>query len=278
MRTKRDIFTFIFACGAIAILILFNYLLSTISMHPIYDIVGNTPDARDCAFAPNSKSTAKETNNIDSTHIKRDLIKIEVAPGHFEDWYRDTTLHPIPNHWTFRSDACENIGHFKVILSDTPNLNGHLSYYNARHGYYVQLPKGMGINQCGEHELMPHGNEFYNNDTTLVVSAFALYYDVFPQYADSLLAEERSRLNRKSKHPTVRKIAPYTLLSKGRIDHSIKENPPADRFIRKWLLRKDIEGRKCEMWITIYFNDSLKYRLPEFEKIVRRFPNCPISK
>ena len=63
-------------------------------------------------------------------------------------------------------------------------------------------------------------------------------------------------------------------LSEGQIDHNNPDNPPADRFIRKWILKKDIEDRECEISITIYFNDSLEYRLPEFEKILNQFPNC----
>lgn len=123
-----------------------------------------------------------------------------------------------------------------------------------------------------------HDNEFYNADTTLVVSSSSLYYDVvlydIPQYADSFVSYERDFLNKMGEH-TIKRLSPYVWLSEGRIDHNNKNNPPADRFIRKWLLKKDIENRECHMSLTIYFNDSLEYRIPEFEKIINQFPNMP---
>lgn len=201
----------------------------------------------------------------------------EVANNHYEDWYYDPS-YPVPNHWTFRSVADKGYGFFKVISSDTPNWNGHLSYYNSRHGYYVLLPDGMGVNQRGENMMGAHDNEFYNADTTLVVSSSSLYYDVvlydIPQYADSFVSYERDFLNKMGEH-TIKRLSPYVWLSEGRIDHNNKNNPPADRFIRKWLLKKDIENRECHMSLTIYFNDSLEYRIPEFEKIINQFPNMP---
>lgn len=201
----------------------------------------------------------------------------EVAPRHFEDWYYDPS-YPVPNHWTFRSVADRGYGFLKVISSNTTDLDGNLSYYNSRHGYYVLLPDGMGVNQRGENIMGGHDNEFYNEDTTLVVSSAALFYDVvlidIPQYADSLFSYEIDFLNKLGKH-TIRKVSPNGWVSNGRIDHTDKENPPADQFIRKWLLKKDIEERECQMSLTIFFSDSLEYRLPEFEKIVTHFPDKP---
>ena len=202
---------------------------------------------------------------------------IEVAPGQLEDWFYDPS-YPVPNHWTFRSIADQGYGLLKVISSDTTYLNGNLMYYNSRHGYSVKLPKGMGINQRGENMMGGHGNEFYNADTTLVVSVHGLYYDAFlvdiPNYADSLTVYEEDFLHKMENHSTKR-ISHYVWLSEGRIDHNNPDNPPADRFMRKWLLKNDIEDRECEISITIYFNDSLEYRLSEFERILNQFPDYP---
>lgn len=204
----------------------------------------------------------------------------EVAPRRFEDWYYDPSC-PVPNHWTFRSNADRGYGFFKVVSSDTPDCNGNMSYYNSRHGYYVQLPKGIGINQRGENMMGGHDNEFYNSDTTLVVSAYAMYYDALlvdmPNYADSLAVYEKDFLHKMGVH-TINRLAKDEWLSEGQIDHNNPDNPPADRFIRKWMLNKDIEGRECEMSLTIYYNDSLSYRIPEFKKIVDLFPNNVIGK
>ena len=204
----------------------------------------------------------------------------EVAPNHYEDWYYDPS-YPVPNHWTFRSVADGGYGFFKVISSDTPNWDGHLLYYNSRHGYYVLLPAGMGVNQRGENMMGAHDNEFYNADTTLVVSSSALYYDIvlddIPHYADSLVSFERDLLNQMGEY-TFQKISPNVWVSKGKIDHNNKDNPPADRFIRKWLLKKDIENRECQMSLTIYFNDSLEYRIPELNNIIKQFPDIPSIK
>lgn len=201
----------------------------------------------------------------------------EVAPRYFEDWYYDPKC-PVPDKWTFRSVADRGYGFLKVVSSDTPDWNGNLSYFNSRHGYYVQLPKGMGFNQRGENMMGGHDNEFYNADTTLVVSAYAMYYDAVlvdePHYTDSLAMYEQKFLSDMGTH-RVHKLSPEVWFSEGRIFHSNKENPPADRFIRKWLLKKDIEGRECQMALTIYFNDSLEYRIDELRNIVTTFPEKP---
>lgn len=204
----------------------------------------------------------------------------EVAPTHFEEWYYDPS-YPVPQHWTFRSDADSKYGFLKVVSSDTPGWDGNISYYNSRHGFYVKHPKGMGFNQRGENMLGVHDNEFYNSDTTLVVATSAIFYDVvlvdIPQYADTLIAYEKNFLNKMGEH-TFKNISTDTWVSEGRIDHSDKENPPADRFLRKWLLKKDISRRDCQMSLTIYFHDSLEYRLPELEEIIAQFPDRPDMK
>lgn len=199
---------------------------------------------------------------------------LEVAPGYFEDWYYDTKC-PVPDKCTYRSVADRGYGFIKMISSNTPNWDGNLSYYNSRHGYYVNLPKGMGYNQRGENIKGGHDNEFYNADTTLVVSAFAMYYDAVlvdePHYADSLAMYEQKSLRDMGTYG-IHKLSPEVWMSEGRIGHSKKEKHPAARFIRKWLLKKDIEGRECLMTLTIYFNDSLEYRIDEFRNIVTSFP------
>lgn len=199
---------------------------------------------------------------------------IEVAPGQLEDWFYDPSC-PVPDYWTFRSIADRGYGFLKVISSDTPSLNGNLMYYNSRHGYSVNLPKGMGLSQRGENMIGGHGNEFYNADTTLVVSVYGLNYDAvladIPDYADSLAVYEKDFLHKMGNHSTKR-LSNYVWLSEGQIDHSNPDNPPADRFIRKWILKKDIEDRECEISITIYFNDSLEYRIQEIRDLITSFP------
>lgn len=105
---------------------------------------------------------------------------------------------------------------------------------------------------------------------------YGLYYDAFlddiPNYADSLALYEKNFLHKMGNHSTKR-LSHDVWLSGGRIDHNNPNNPPADKFIRKWLLKKDIEDRECEISVTIYFNDSLEYRLPEFERILNQFPD-----
>ena len=199
---------------------------------------------------------------------------VEVTPRHLEDWYYDPSM-PVSGLWTFRSVADRGYGFLKLISSNTPDFDGQLSYHNSRHGYSIQMPKGMGINQRGENMTGGHGNEFYNADTTLVISSGASYYDVllddYPNYEDSLRLYEKEYLDKLGSYAFLQKDS-YELVSKGIIDHSNPTNPPADCFIRKWISKKDIEGRECQMSLTIYFNDSLESLIPEFEKIINQFP------
>lgn len=201
----------------------------------------------------------------------------EVAPRHFEDWYYDPRC-PVTDKWTFRSVADRGYGFLKVISSDTPNWDGNMSYYNSRHGYYVKLPKGMGINQRGENMMGGHDNEFYNTDTTLVVSASAMYYDAVlvdePNYADSLRVRELEYLKELG-DATLTLDTINCIVAKIKINHANEENPPADYCLTKWLLKKDIEDRECHFALTIFYADSLSHRLPEFENIINQFPNAP---
>lgn len=114
---------------------------------------------------------------------------IEGALGQLEDWFYDPS-YPMPDHWTFRSIADKDYGFLKVISLDTTSLNGNMMYYNFRHAHSVNIPKGMGVNQRGENMMGEYGNEFYNVDTTLVVSVYGFNYDAVlvdtPNYAVSL--------------------------------------------------------------------------------------------
>ncbi len=204
-----------------------------------------------------------------------DSYVVKIGDGIMQEWYDvNDSIPGLPNTIGHRCDTESSWGLVKYFSTygDKP------VYYNDRHGFYVELPFGMGYNQSGENVMGAHDNEFYNADTTLVVSAGAMFYDVvlddIPQYADSLLSYEKDFLNKIGKH-TFKEVSPNVWISNGRIDHSDEENPPADRFIRKWLLKKDISDRECHMSLTIYFNDSLEYRLPEFERIINQFPYKP---
>lgn len=202
---------------------------------------------------------------------------IHMPNGQFQDWQDE------PDSISGIKGAEAHISYADVrwgFCKEFSTANGKPFYYNGRHGFYAVLPKGMGYNQSGENEMGGHYNMFYNSDTTLVVSASAMFYDVvlydYPEYADSLKAAELDFLNSIGKH-TLRNPSSYILISKGRIDHKNADNPQADHYIRKWLLKKDISNRECQMELTIYFNDSLSYRMPEFESIIEQFPDKPVS-
>lgn len=204
-----------------------------------------------------------------------DSYVVKVGNGILQEWYDETDSIPgISGTIGHRSNAESSYGFLKYFST----INEKSFYYNDRHGYFVRLPQGMGYNQYGENEMGAHGNEFYNNDTTLVVCANAMYYDAVlvdePHYADSLMVYERQYLNNLGDVET-NKLSSVEWISRGRIDHSNPDNPPADRFIRKWLLKKDFEDRESYMELTIYFNDTLSYRIPEFENIIQQFPNLP---
>ncbi|MCM1142038.1 MAG: YdcF family protein [Muribaculum sp.] len=206
---------------------------------------------------------------------KFDSYVVSVGNDILQEWYDEVDSVPgIKGAVAHRSDIDSSYGFYRYFSTK----NGKHIYYNVRHGYYVVLPNGMGYNQSGENMMGIHGNEFYNNDTTLVVSVYAMYYDVIlldePHYVDSLKIYERQFLKEMGDVKTD-KLSSVEWISQGRISHSSSENSSADRFIRKWLLKKDIDGRECEMELTIYYNDTLSYRLPELEHIIKQFPNLP---
>ena len=136
----------------------------------------------------------------------------------------------------------------------------------------------MGFSQTGEFIIGAHGNTFFNADSSLILSACSLYYDVLlddnPNYVDSLIVYEKELLNSLGEY-TLHQENSGIWSSNGRINHSDPSNPPTDRFLRKWLLKKDCDNRECQMELTIFYRDSLAYRLPEFEKIIQEFPDSP---
>ena len=175
----------------------------------------------------------------------------------------------------YYSISKEENGYYKCFNSK----NDTTFYYNNRHGYYVLLPRGMGENQRGEHLLGAHSNEFYNHDTTLVVSCNALFYDVLlddsPEYQDSLHLYEIEYLKEKGSVDFLINT-PDTIITKVKIDRSNPENPQADFLLSKWVIKKDIDNRECHMELYIWYNDSLKNREPEFLRIIEIFPDNPL--
>lgn len=200
---------------------------------------------------------------------------VKMPNGCLQDWYNEPDSIPgLTGAIAHRSNVESSWGLNKYFST----INDKPFYYNSRHGYYVLLPTGMGYNQFGESMMGSHSNEFYNADSTLVISCEALFYDILideiPNYIDSLRSQERQYLNELGQDVCTT-MSNDVIVSKGRINHSIPLNPPADCFFRKWLLKKDISDRECEMSVTIFFNDSLTYRLKDLENIINLFPNLP---
>lgn len=174
-------------------------------------------------------------------------------------------------HWFRTSDP---YGPFKSFSS----IGGRRFYFNLRHGFYVALPKEMGYAQRGAPMLGGHWNEFYNSDTTLVVTCDAMFYDVilldYPDYEDTLRRNHLKTLR------TIGKVklldySPHAITAKITVDHSDEDNPGADYCLSKFVLKKDIEDRECEMNLRIWYADSLRYREKEFLSILNRFPDKP---
>lgn len=126
-----------------------------------------------------------------------------------------------------------------------------------------------------------HENEFYNSDSTVVISAYAMYYDAVlvdePHYADSLIIRHKDYLNELgSIRFSVNK--PDTIIAMGRVNHNNPDNPPAELFMNKWLLKKDIAGRECEMSVTIFYNDTVPNYEPGYLDIIYDFPDSKFLK
>ena len=203
-----------------------------------------------------------------------DCVAVEVVPGVVEDWYSyPDTIGGIPTT-CHRSDVDQGYGFFKMFWEK----DGQPFYVNTTHGFYVPLLKGLGYNQRGENMMGGHDNEFYNADTTLVISPYGMYYDAIlvdvPHYADSLYISQKQWLDELGT-PTFITNKPDTIVAHGRINHSQTTNPPADRYIQKWLLKRDINDRECEFGLTIYYHDSLAYKEPELWRIINQFPDIP---
>lgn len=153
-------------------------------------------------------------------------------------------------------------------------------YYNGRHGYYVLLPKELGPLQQGEPQLGSHWNEFYNKDTTLVVTCGATFYDVLlddhPHWEDSLRNNHLKGLNAKGNVQFLSR-KPNEIVAKVFINRTATENPQSDYLLSKWILKKDINNRECDMSLEIWYNDTLKYRESELLDIINKFPNNPFN-
>lgn len=151
-------------------------------------------------------------------------------------------------------------------------------YYNSRHRYFVLLPKEMGFIQQGESQLGAHGNEFYNIDTTLVLSCGAIFYDVVlidnPHYEDTL---KNNHLNYLKAKGNVHLLSNNhnEIVAKVVINKTNPQNPPSDYLLSKMVLKKDINNRECDMTLDIWYNDTLKHRESELLNIITKFPNNP---
>lgn len=208
--------------------------------------------------------------------VSENRFEKRLPDGRMEEWYfQADSLSGVKDAVAFRSDADSTRGFYKCFS----RVDKQSFYYNGRHGFYVLLPGGVGFFQSGESMMGAHYNEFYNADTTLVVSTGASFYDVClvdeePDYVDTLKVREKLWLKSLGEYK-LDCVSDSVWIAEGIIDHSVPENPPADRYLTKWILKKDIEGRECQMDVTIYFQDSLEYRLPEFRKIISQFPDKP---
>lgn len=182
----------------------------------------------------------------------------------------------VPNSILHSYISSHDDGYYKLFSSK----GSQKFYYNERHGYYVLLPKEMGYLQQGEHQLGAHWNEFYNNDTTLVIACGATFYDVLlddhPHLEDTLRNDHLKQLKAKGKVQFLSK-KPNEIVAKVFIDKKNTENPPSDYLLSKWILKKDIEDRECDMSLDIWYNDTLKYREQELLNIINKFPNNPFN-
>ena len=154
-------------------------------------------------------------------------------------------------------------------------------YYNSSHSYFVLLPNDMGYLQHGEPQLGGHWNGFYNQDSTLVISSGGLFYDVLlddhPHWEDSLRNNHLKELNSRGKVKFLSK-KPTEIVAKVFIDKNNSENPHADYLLSKWILKKNLENRECDISLDIWYSDSLKHRESEFLNIINKFPNNPFDK
>lgn len=205
---------------------------------------------------------------------KFNVQAVEVAPGIIEDWYSYPDSLNDRSVKTFRSDSDHGHGFYKVF----GELNGIRFYYNSTHGFFLWLPEGIGFNQVGENMMGAHENEFYNADSTLVINAGGMFYDAVlvdePNYPDSLRQRHLDYLSDIGK-VTYLQDSPETIVCEVKIDHTKSDFPPQDLLLSKWILKKDVNNRECQMCLNIFLKDSLSYRLPEARSIIKKFPDMP---
>lgn len=215
-----------------------------------------------------------QSNTIIADPIEPELLEV---PDTVPDWYyAPDTISGVKGaieHFCYADSA---IGFYKSFYT----IDDQPFYYNFRHGFYVKLPQGMGYNQSGEFMMGCHDNEFYNADTTLLIDAYALFYDVllvdYPHYADSVMLRDREYKAELGKVKTLKSKRDEEIV-RITIDHNAPGNPRADYCLSKIILKKDIDDRECEFVISIYYPDSMVSREKEFLDIIRRFPDNPFK-
>lgn len=232
---------------------------------------------------PVSCSHKKDSHEVNDTFIKEQVrdgvgdAQGQSEPQETDVWIEEPdSVSGVVNAVLHRFITREDDGFYKAYSS----IGSRNFYYNNRHGYFVGLPADMGENQRGENWMGAHGNEFYNQDTTLVVSCEAMFYDVVlpdsPHYEDTLRNNHLKQLEAKGRVKFLSRN-PNEIVAKVFIDRTNRENPPSDYLLSKWVLKKDIDNRECDMSLNIWYNDSLKHREPELLNIINKFPNNPFN-
>lgn len=193
------------------------------------------------------------------------------------DWFTlPDSLPGVPDaigHFCF-ADSANGFYKYFSSVGDTP------FYCNSRHGYFVAIPRDMVYNQKGEYHMGCHDNEFFNADTTLVISTYALYYDVMLDDEPNFVDTVRDRHVEYLKETGICEIleqTPDCIVARVTLDQSNPETKARkfDYQLCKQILRKDIEERECEFVVSVYYNSSLADREAEFMDILRRFPDFP---
>ena len=215
------------------------------------------------------------TYQINQQTEGNETVSPESENSEYDIWIEEPDSVPkVPNSILHRFLSSQDNGFYKLFNS----TGSQKFYYNGRHGYYVLLPKEMGYLQQGESQLGAHGNEFYNSDTTLVIACGAIFYDVvlddIPHYEDTLRYRHIKWLKEIGEVQFLSR-KPNSIVAKVLIDRTNTENPPSDYLLSKWVLKKDIGNRECDMSLDIWYNDTLQYRESELLNIINKFPNNP---
>ena len=230
---------------------------------------------------PNQKNIDSEERGLDSSYTYLQLQekedensegKEEGTPDVVIGWFI------MPDSLSQITGSIKHYNNKDHLWKKFSSANGEHFYYNERHGYYVMLPEDMGYLQSGEVGIGSHSNEFYNIDTTVVISSYAFFNDVVlldnPHYEDSIRYRKKEYFKRLG-NPQYIKNNLNEITAKGKIDHSNPDNPPADYYISKLIFKKDIDDRECEMNLTIFYEEKHKSREKEFLDIIRKFPEKP---